>query len=133
MRRYSKKGLEKRKKDREGLKEFFISCVENIRKKNLTCEECGAKLKGDVSEVAHILPKSLFKSISTNNKNWIPLCGMYSENQCHSKFDDSKTEIFQSMKVFKKISCIFVELEELVTEKIPYKIYARYQRSSEET
>ena len=130
--KYSKKGLEKRKKDREGFAEFFIKCIERIKTERLCCTECGAPLKGNVSEIAHVLPKSYFKSIATNDLNWIPLCGMYSENQCHLKFDDSKLEIIKKMTIFPKICCIFAQLEDVITEKIPYKIYDRYQNSTEE-
>lgn len=126
---YSKKGWEKRKKNREGLKEFFENCVEKIVKDKLCCKECGEKLKGHVSEVAHILPKSNFRSIQTNNLNWIPLCGQFSTNQCHTNFDNFSNEKFQKMLVFDYISRIFVEeLESIIEEKIPYKIYDRYVR-----
>lgn len=126
--KYSKKGLEKRKKDREGLKEFFEECISQIKKENLRCAECNEKLKGHVSEVAHILPKSSFRSIQTNKLNWIPLCGMYSINQCHTNFDSFSVEKFQKMFVFSKISLIFDKLTELVTEKIPYKVYDKYTK-----
>lgn len=127
--RYSKKGLEKRKADRAGFAEFFQKHIQIIKDTNTCCEECGDKLKGNVSEIAHILPKNLFKSIAINDDNVIYLCGMYSNNQCHNKFDDSKLEIFQNMFVFSKISKIFKLLETLVTEKIPYKIYDRYEKT----
>lgn len=129
--RYSKKGWEKRKKDREGYAEFYQKHVKIIKDTKACCEECGTKLRGHVSEVAHILPKNLFKSVATNDDNVIYLCGMYSANECHNKFDDSKLKVFQNMLVFDKISCIFAKLEEVITEKIPYKIYDRYQKSSE--
>lgn len=124
--KYTKKGLEKRKKDREGLAEFFESCISKIKKDNLKCGECGQRLQGHVSEVAHILPKSSFRSIQTNELNWIPLCGMYSTNQCHTNFDNFPVEKFQKMLVFNKISRIFEILRKDITEKISYKIYDKY-------
>ena len=127
--KYSKKGLEKRKKDREGLAEFFMRCVAEIKSKQLHCEECGAKLKGDVSEVAHILPKSSFRSIQTNKLNWVPLCGQWSTNQCHTNFDNWPAEKVKKMLVYPKIVRIFAELEPLIEEKIPYKIYDKYGKS----
>jgi hypothetical protein len=126
---YSKKGLEKRKQDREGLSEFFMECVNEIKTKQLHCEECGAKLKGDVSEVAHILPKSSFRSIQTNKLNWIPLCGMYSEKQCHTNFDNWPVKKIKNMFIYPKIMLIFAELEPLIKEKIHYKIYDKYEQS----
>jgi len=128
---YSEKGWNKRKEERAGYSEFFEKHVGIIKSTKACCAECGAKLRGHVSEVAHVLPKNLFKSIATNDDNVIYLCGMYSANQCHNKFDDSKLKVFQDMFVFSEISRIFAKLEEVITEKIPYKIYARYQKSTD--
>lgn len=125
MKRYSKKGLELRKKQRKGFKDFYIKHIDII-KKGVVCKECGAKLKGHVSEVAHILPKSTFKSIATNDLNIIYLCGMYSESQCHTNFDTFSNEKFKKMLVYPFINDIFVKLEPEIQEKINYKIYDRY-------
>lgn len=124
--RYSKKGLEKRKADRAGFAEFFQRHIQIIKNTNVCCAECGNKLKGNVSEVAHVLPKSYFKSISTNDNNVIYLCGMYSTGQCHTNFDTFTIEKFQKMFVFPEISRIFTKLEGIITEKISYKIYDKY-------
>lgn len=125
--KYSKKGLAKRKEDRAGFAEFFQECVEEIKKNKLCCVECGAPLKGDVSEVAHVLPKSYFKSVAMNKQNWLPMCGMWStENQCHYKFDNSNKEVFKSMKIYTKVQELFYLLESIIEEKISYKIYDRY-------
>ena len=67
MKKYSKKGLERRKAERECLPDFFQKHIEIAKTK--CCEECGAKLKGDVSEVAHILPKQYFKSVMCSDEN----------------------------------------------------------------
>lgn len=126
--KYSKKGWEKRKQERAGYAEFFIKHVSNIKKTQACCAECGARLKGHVSEVAHILPKSTFKSVATNDDNVIYLCGMYSSNQCHTNFDSFPIEKFQEMLVFNQISAIFAKLENIVTEKISYKVYDKYTK-----
>lgn len=124
---YSKRGLEKRKKDREGFAEFFQECTQEIKDNKLSCEECGAKLQGHVSEVAHILPKGYFKSIATNKLNWIPLCGQWSSNnQCHTNFDNFPLKKVKEMKIYSRICIIFAELEPLIEEKIPYKTYDKY-------
>lgn len=124
---YTKKGWEKRKENRKGYKEFFEKCVTKIKEEKLTCAECGAKLQGNVSEVAHVLPKSYFKSVATNDLNWLPMCGQWSlETQCHYKFDNVKKESFKKMKVYSKVKEIFYVLENIIKEKIPYKIYDRY-------
>lgn len=124
--KYTQKGLDKRKKDREGLAEFFMQCVARIKKERLTCRECGSKLQGNVSEVAHILPKNYFRSVQTNPLNWLPLCGMYSAKQCHSNFDTYSLEKVKKMQIYKEVVSIFAVLEDFVDEKIPYKIYDKY-------
>ena len=120
MKKYSKKGLEKRKAERECLPEFFKKHIEIAKTKY--CEECGEKLRGHVSEIAHVLPKSYFKSVSTNDLNVLYLCGMFcSGNNCHSKFDNSTQEKVKEMKIYSKVQEIFKQLEEEITEKINYK------------
>lgn len=125
---YSKKGLEKRKAERAGFAEFFQKHIQIIKKTKACCEECGAKLRGHVSEVAHILPKSTYKSVATNDLNVIYLCGMFSSQQCHTNFDTFPSEKVHEMLLFNKVSGIFANLEDTVSEKITYKIYERYEK-----
>ena len=127
MKKYSKKGLEKRKEERKNFPEFFQRHIQNIKGGNLCCEECNDRLKGDVSEIAHVLPKSFFKSISTNDKNVLYLCGQWSSNQCHSKFDNSATEVVKQMRIYPKVQQIFQELKEEITETINYKTTDKYE------
>ena len=126
MRRYSKKGLERRKVERAGYVEFFQKHIKQIKDTRQCCRECGTRLKGCASEVAHVLPKGYFKSIATNDLNVIYLCGMYSENQCHTNFDNFPNEKVEKMKIYPIIISIFAELEDIITEKINYKIYDKY-------
>lgn len=92
------------------------------------CEECGEKLKGVVSEVAHILPKQYFKSVSKEDKNIIYLCGLFSKNQCHDKFDNLSNKLFKHMKVFESVKEKFKDLiKNNVTEKTTYKHFERYE------
>ena len=86
---------------REGYVDFFAKHIANVKAHNLCCEECGEKLKGDVSEVAHILSKRNFNEVATKDWNVLYLCGMFSENRCHDKFDRT-LESRKEMKVFKK-------------------------------
>jgi hypothetical protein len=125
LRKYSKKGLEKRRSEREGLPEFFKKHIDLAKSKN--CEECGTKLRGDVSEIAHVLPKQYFKSIMRSDNNVLYLCGMYSHNQCHSNFDNWSAEKIKEMKIFPKVQQLFKELQEDITENINYKIYDKYE------
>jgi hypothetical protein len=124
MRKYSKKALEKRKAERECLPEFFKKHIEIAKTK--CCEECGAKLKGNVTEIAHVLPKQYFKSVMCSDLNVLYLCGLYSSNECHSKFDNSAQERIKEMKIYPKVQEIFKQLEEEITEKINYKHYDLY-------
>jgi hypothetical protein len=123
--KYSKNGLEKRKEERACLPEFFQRHIEIAKGKY--CEECGAKLKGNVSEIAHVLPKQYFKSIMCSDINVLYLCGMHSEKQCHSNFDNWSNERVKEMKIYPKVQEIFAQIKEEITEKINYKVYDKYE------
>jgi hypothetical protein len=99
LKKYSKKGWEKRKKDREGYVEFYTEQC-NIARGN-KCENCGRRLRGDSSEIAHILPKNVFKSVSTNPNNVLYLCSnkIYNTDGCHDKYDSTWTAV-KSMPVW---------------------------------
>lgn len=120
-----KRWSDKRKEERKGFPEFFKKHVEIAKSKY--CEECGEKLRGNVSEIAHVLPKSYFKSVATEDNNVLYLCGMYSINNCHSNYDNFPAEKVKEMKIYPKIQGAFKQLEENITEKINYKHYDRYQ------
>ncbi len=126
MRKYSKKGLEKRKAKRECLPEFFMKHVEIIKKNRLWCKNCGEMLKGDVSEVAHLLPKSTFKSIQCLDENIVYLGGRFSNCQCHSKFDGTNEQL-QSLSFFVEEKLKVEELLEKVTENYNWKILERWK------
>lgn len=125
MKKYSKKGLEKRKAERECLSQFFIYHVNKIKTEKLCCANCRERLRGDVSEVAHRLPKSTFKSIQCDNENVVYLCGMYSLNQCHSKYDGTNEQL-QSLNIFSAEKEIVKQLLEKVTEKYNWKLLERW-------
>lgn len=125
IRRYSKKGLEKRKAERECLPEFFQKHIEIAKTK--CCEECGVKLKGNVTEIAHVLPKQYFKSIMCSDLNVLYLCGLYSDNNCHNNFDNFPQEKVKEMRIYPKVQEIFKQLEEEITEKINYKYRDLYE------
>ena len=92
---------EKAKTQREGYVDFFAKHIANIKVHSLCCEECGEKLKGNASEVAHILSKRNHNEVATKDWNVLYLCGMFSENRCHEKFDRT-LKSRREMKVFKK-------------------------------
>lgn len=126
MKKRTKKTQLKREQEREGLGSFFIARVKHIKKTQAKCQECGAPLKGDISEVAHILPKQKFKSIMRNPKNVLYLCGYWSSNGCHTKFDNCTNAEFKKMNVFAYVKSIVEELFEEAEEKPNYKTLDRY-------
>jgi hypothetical protein len=124
MRKYSKKGLEKRKEERQCLPEFFQRHIEIAKTKR--CTNCGERLKGDVSEIAHRLPKSYFKSIMCDDDNVVYLGGRFSSCGCHSLYDGTNEQL-QSLSIFSAEKEIIKDLLEKVTEEINYKLYDRWQ------
>ena len=123
IRKYSKKGLEKRKEERACLLEFFQRHIEIAKTKH--CTECGCKLLGDVSEVAHRLPKSTFKSIQCLDDNVVYLCSWKSNNNCHGLYDGTNEQL-QSLSIFSAEQKIVKELLEKVTEKYNWKLLERW-------
>lgn len=119
IKKYSQKSLEKRKLERQCLSDFFERHIEIAKSK--LCEECGAKLQGHVSEIAHIVPKQYFKSVMCLDLNVLYLCGMFSNKQCHANYDNFPQEKVKEMKIFEKVRKTFTELEQTITEKINYK------------
>ena len=124
IRKYSKKGLEKRKEERACLPEFFQRHIEIAKTK--CCANCGEKLRGDVSEIAHRLPKSFFKSIMCDDDNVVYLGGRFSSCGCHSLYDGTNEQL-QSLSIFSEEQKIVKELLEKVTETTGYKIYDKWQ------
>jgi hypothetical protein len=88
------KPLKTSKKVDRGYGDFFVKHISIILNEKRCCDECGAKLIGHVSEVAHILAKSRHKEVAVEDNNVIYLCGMFSDNQCHKKFDSSLSARF---------------------------------------
>ena len=116
---------EKRKLERACLPEFFQKHIEIAKSK--FCEECGSKLKGNVTEIAHVIPKQYFKSVMCLDLNILYLCGLYSDNNCHANYDNFPQEKVKEMNIFPKVQKIFKELQESITEKLNYKHYERYE------
>ena len=123
IRKYSKKGLEKRKEERACLPEFFQRHIEIAKTK--CCANCGEKLRGDVSEIAHRLPKSFFKSIMCDDDNVVYLGGRFSSCGCHSSYDGTNQQL-QSLSIFLAEKEIIKKLLEKVTETVSYKLYDRW-------
>lgn len=63
---------------------------------NGRCLHCGEKTTKHHDQwykasIAHILPKRLFKSVSTHPLNWIELC--FWSNNCHANYDNHTLDI----------------------------------------
>lgn len=97
---------------REDLEDWFNMVADEI-KKNPFCMECGAFIKEKYYRhaSAHILPKSIFKSVATNKYNFLILgasCG------CHHAFDNG---FATQMEVFKQAKARFDLFKNEVKEK----------------
>lgn len=89
LKRQTVKTKEKRAVDREGFGEFFIKHINIIKDENRRCENCQQPLRGNASEVAHILSKSKHLEVSTHDDNVVYLCGMFTDSGCHAEFDNT--------------------------------------------
>lgn len=127
LKRYNKASLEKRKEERKDFPAFFQKHIQIIKEERLCCEECGCRLIGDVSEIAHALPKNYFKSIATEDLNIMYLCSWKTNgNNCHSLYDEGTAEKIKEMKIFSKSAQLYQELKSIITEPISYKTEDRY-------
>lgn len=95
----TEKTTEKRLEERKEYPEFFIKHINYIKENSIFCAECGDRLKGDNSNVCHLVSKSSNPEVATNDLNIIYLCGLFSKNNCHSIFDSNFFNR-EKMKVF---------------------------------
>lgn len=110
----SKRTREKRQEQRKDYPEFFQRHCENARDRE--CAECGDRLHGDVTEIAHIIGKSTNPELATEDENIIYLCGFYSDNRCHSRFDQS-CRARKTMEVYEHARQKVKQLEELIEKR----------------
>lgn len=110
--------LKKKIPIKEGYGQFYLDRTSEIGYMSIVCENCGRPLHGNVSEVAHIIPKNIFKSVATNSYNCLYLCSnlIYGSDGCHDKYDSSWTAA-KSMKVWPLAVQRFEKFEQLITEK----------------
>jgi len=89
------------------------------------CSNCGGKTQKNDDKtfyysIAHILPKNHFKSIATNDDNWIELC--YYGNSCHSNYDNYMIDITELNcfdEVIEKIVKIYPQIAPEERRRIP--------------
>ena len=109
-----------KQKDLE-LEEWF-----NSKRKEMIgiCKNCGGKTQKDSknfkNSIAHILPKSIFKSVKTHPYNFIELC--FYGNSCHTNFDNKIIDIDKLNcydEVLKKIEIMYPILTNLEKGMLP--------------
>lgn len=93
----------------------------HINKKwNPKCENCGYLLQDmNKKNCAHILPKSIFKSVAVNLDNEMDLCSTFDREDgqmgCHERYDSS-WEAARQMKVFSIAKQRYLKFKHLITE-----------------
>lgn len=93
LKRYTEKSLAKRKEERKGFPKFFQDAIEEL-KRNPVCQNCGLPISADHNaswNIAHLLSKGSYKSVSTDPYNYVFLCSskdLGTPNDCHKYFDD---------------------------------------------
>lgn len=80
--------------EKEQLKKYYLYHLSKIKIKPF-CENCGIKIQGTISNIAHILPKrkSANPEVMSNINNYLYLCSPFDidTNDCHSKYDRIQT------------------------------------------
>ena len=121
-----KKVSDKRKKENEEAKErggdnemdkFF----ERNRKKMVGLCQCGCSQKSQKNDdtfyrgcISHVFPKRIFKSIATNDLNWVERA-MF--GGCHSVMDDTSMDRWVNFADWEDIKERFHELAPLLTDE----------------
>jgi hypothetical protein len=91
----TEKSKEKRKEERKDFPKFFMDAIDKL-KLNPVCQNCGGKINANYEpswNIAHILLKAKFKSVSTHPDNYVFLCSSKdpNTNYCHEAFDSDIT------------------------------------------
>lgn len=92
LKRSTEKSKEKRREERKDFPKFFMDAIEEL-KKNPVCQNCNCQINTDYNpswNIAHILSKGKYKSVSTHPDNYIFLCSGKdaSGKNCHAYFDE---------------------------------------------
>lgn len=114
--RTTQKAIDKRKRERAGLPAFFQFHVSQVTH----CENCGMEISSPgAKNVAHILPKSSFKSVMTEPQNVMYLCSdldLQEGKGCHDLYDSS-WEVAKTMKIWSTAVERFNNFKDKVKEK----------------
>lgn len=86
----------------------------NERRKEMTgyCAHCGDKSCKNSDQyfkhsIAHLLPKSIFKSVATHKDNWIELC--FWNKSCHTNYDNKTLDLID-LNCFDEVIRKFVSM-----------------------
>lgn len=109
----------RRKEQRKDLPAFFATAIQAMQEKPV-CQNCGAPIKAWFNptwNIAHILKKSVYKSVATHPENFVILCAHKDEqNNCHEKFDGALSNRI-NMPVFNLALQKFVKLKDDCLER----------------
>lgn len=118
---FTEKNREKRKAERSGLPEFFEAGIQGLIK-NPRCINCGCLINVSyepIRNVAHILPKSKYKSVMSHPLNCIYLCSFKDNSNgkdCHFDFDNRILDI-PKMPCFAEAKEKFEKFKDEVVER----------------
>src|SRR6187549_334801 len=109
--------MKRTKKESMLLTEFFIEQMDNAN----FCENCGLHIYNPSGKnVEHILPKRIFKSVATNDRNVLYLCSTFDRSDgktgCHEQYDSSWSKA-RTLPVFKLATERLGEFRDQVKEK----------------
>ena len=116
---FTEKTQLRRKEERSGLPKFFEDAIADMQE-NPTCVNCGCTIDVDYKphwNIAHILCKSIYKSVMDHPLNYIILCSSKDSfgNSCHEKFDNNISEI-HTMPCFEPAKKLFEKFKHEVVE-----------------
>lgn len=108
----------KAKKESPELKTFFADAALVFPER---CENCGERLDNSTSfarkaQTAHILPKSIFKSVSAHPSNKMFLCCFHGDH-CHGNWDNLDADKRKTMPVYQKALERFKSLKKHLNSK----------------
>jgi hypothetical protein len=99
--------------------EFFSSLIPSLEAQGV-CENCGCRLNVNYNpfwNMAHILPKSKYKSVAEERLNILFLCSQkdWNTNRCHERFD-SGPSTRKEMPVYELSRQRYEQFKDKVTE-----------------
>jgi len=116
--------------EKKGLQNWFLHHINNS---GSTCENCGLPLNFMNNTIAfscqaHILPKSIFKSVKANIYNHLTLGGLFQNCNCHGQYDTNWMNA-EKMPVFSLAIERFVlfknDIEKSELKSLPH-IFSKY-------